>query len=366
MSNVSPLLSVAMIVKDEEEFLGECLENIKSFVDEICIIDTGSTDKTIQIAKSADANIMCLPWRDDFSYARNESLKLCSGKWIFIIDADERISHDDGQKLRHLIENSNFGAYRIWTRNYTYNIIRTDFQKAKENDEWACGFPGWFPSAKIRLFPNIPEIKFEGFVHETVLSSLEKLNIPIFNNTEILIHHYGERRPKHKLESKQWDYVKLGERKIKENPDNPYFYAELASQYAEMGLYIKSLECYRKALEKDAYHADWWAELGSLLFISNEKKKAEQAFIISLRIDPNCFPSLRNLALLYLESGQQNDALTLLYKAENIQSDNPEILHLIGCILHEKGEKQKAKEYFLRSYTLSPNNPTREEYLNLE
>ncbi len=365
MSEKAPLLSVAMIVKDEEEFLAECLENVKPFVDEICIVDTGSVDSTLKIAESAGAKLKCFKWEEDFSRARNESLKLCAGKWIFVIDADERIAPEDGKQLRRLAEENRPCAYRIWTRNYTHNTTRTDFQKAKENDEWSRGFPGWFPSAKVRLFPNLPEVRFEGFVHETVLHSLEKLSVPIINNTAIVIHHYGEKKSKHKLVSKQWNYVRLGEKKIQQQPNNPFYYAELASQYAEMGLYAKAIEHYHQALKKDANHADWWAELGSILFIISNKKEAEQAYKIALKLDPNFFPALRNVAILCLELKRGDEALEFLYKAENIQPANPEILHLIGCILYEKGEKQKAKEYFYRSYTLAPEDPTPKSYLNL-
>lgn len=365
MNDTTPLLSVAMIVKDEEEFLPECLENVKLFVDEICIVDTGSVDGTIEIAKSAGANLKCIEWKEDFSFARNESLRLCTGKWIFVIDADERIAPEDGKQLRRLAEENCPYAYRIWTRNYTRNTTRTDFQKVKENDEWSRGFPGWFPSAKVRLFPNLPEVQFEGVVHETVLHSLEKLSVPVINNTEIVIHHYGEKKSEYKLVSKQWDYVRLGEKKIQQHPNNPFYCAELASQYAEMGQYAKAIECYHQALKKDANHSEWWAELGSILFIIGNKKEAEQAYRIALKLDPNCFPALRNVALLCLELKRWDEALKSLYKAENIQPANTEILHLIGCILYEKGEKQKAKEYFYRSYTLAPDDPTPKSYLNL-
>ncbi len=365
MSDNPPLLSVAMIVKDEEEFLAECLENVRLFVDEICIVDTGSRDSTLEIAKSAGAKVKCIEWEEDFSLARNESLKLCGGKWIFVIDADERIAPEDGKQLRSLAEENRPCAYRIWTRNYTRNTTRTDFQKANENDEWSKDFPGWFPSAKVRLFPNLPEVRFEGFVHETVLHSLERLAILVINNTEIVIHHYGEKKSEDKLVSKQWDYVRLGEKKIRQQPDNPFYYAELASQYAEMGLYAKAIEYYHQALKKDANHADWWAELGSILFIMSNKKEAEQAYKIALKLEPHYFPALRNVAMLYIGLKRWDDALEFLYRADNIQSNNPEIIHLIGCILYEKGEKQKAKEYFYRSYTLSPENPTPQSYLNL-
>ncbi len=345
MSNSQPLLSVAMIVKNEEENLPECLEQIKSFADEICIVDTGSTDNTVEIAKSAGAKIGTIKWNDDFAYARNKSLKLCTGKWIFIIDADERISEDDRKKLRQIVENDNLCAYRLWTRNYTNRVDRADFLLAKEDDEWNQEFLGWFPSAKVRLFPNRPEIKFEGHVHETVLFSLQQLNIPVIDNEEILIHHYGERGSEEKLKQKQEMYITLGKKKIQQYPTNPFFYAELASQYAEMGHFPEALEYYRKALEIEPSHADWWCEIGSILFIVNHKKEAEQSFRIAVKMNPDYFPAWRNLSLLYIEAKQWSEALSTLQEALRLHPDDREIIFAIGSILLELGETEKAKDY---------------------
>ncbi|MGC8738940.1 MAG: tetratricopeptide repeat protein [Candidatus Hydrogenedens sp.] len=363
MTNVVPLLSVAMIVRDEEQILPECLKNLKSFVDEICIIDTGSVDGTISIAQSAGAKVKCISWENDFSYARNESLKLCTGKWIFIFDADERLSEEDGVRLRQLAEENNFCAYRLWTRNYTSRIDRSDFQYAEKGDAWAYEFPGWFPSAKVRLFPNLSEIKFEGPVHETVLNSLQQKSIPIVDNEEIIIHHYGECKSKDKILKKQEMYLHLGKKKIQQQPENPYSYAELASQYAEMGRFPDALECYRKALEKETNHPEWWGEVGSLLFILGYKKEAEQSFQIAVKLNTDYYPAWRNLSLLYIETKRWNDSLSTLQQANRIRPDDCEILEIMGNVFLELGEKEKARDCFCHLLKINPNNQKIQEKL---
>ena len=82
-------ISLCMIVKNEEEYLPRCLENIKDIVDEIIIVDTGSTDKTVEIAKSYGAKVYYFKWNNNFSEARNVSLKYATKDWILILNVDD-------------------------------------------------------------------------------------------------------------------------------------------------------------------------------------------------------------------------------------------------------------------------------------
>ena len=82
-------ISLCMIVKNEERFLAECLESVKDVVDEICIVDTGSTDRTVEIARSYGAKIEFHEWRKDFAWARNKALEMATRRWTFVLDADE-------------------------------------------------------------------------------------------------------------------------------------------------------------------------------------------------------------------------------------------------------------------------------------
>ncbi|MBV9271488.1 MAG: glycosyltransferase family 2 protein, partial [Candidatus Eremiobacteraeota bacterium] len=80
-----------MIVKNEERFLGKCLASAQGIVDEMIVVDTGSSDATIEIAKRFGARVEQREWRNDFAWARNEALKLATKRWILVLDADEEL-----------------------------------------------------------------------------------------------------------------------------------------------------------------------------------------------------------------------------------------------------------------------------------
>ena len=85
------MLSLSMIVRDEEQKLGTCLESVKGFCDELVVVDTGSTDNTIAIAKDAGARVEEIEWPGDFTPARNKALEFVSGDWVLVLDADEQL-----------------------------------------------------------------------------------------------------------------------------------------------------------------------------------------------------------------------------------------------------------------------------------
>ena len=101
-SEICPKVSLCMIVKNEEKNLPDCLASIRDAVDEIVIIDTGSTDGTRQIAASFGARVFDLPWSDSFADARNASIEHARGEWIFWMDADDRIDAGNLEKLKKL------------------------------------------------------------------------------------------------------------------------------------------------------------------------------------------------------------------------------------------------------------------------
>ena len=94
-----------MIVKNEERFLEQCLASVAHLVDEINIVDTGSTDRTVEIARSFGAKIEHRPWRDDFGWARNEALAMATKRWILQLDADEELLPESGPAL-HALKNT--------------------------------------------------------------------------------------------------------------------------------------------------------------------------------------------------------------------------------------------------------------------
>ena len=171
-----PSVSLCMIVKNEEKFLPQCLDSLKPIVDEIIVVDTGSTDRTKDIATVYGAQVFGFNWNDDFAAARNFSIAKARGEWILIMDADEVISPMDYTAFRKLINKKSLdpSAYSIVTRNYCHkaNTIGwnpNDGYYAQEEN----GI-GWLPSEKVRLFSNNNGIKFEGAVHEMADPILKK------------------------------------------------------------------------------------------------------------------------------------------------------------------------------------------------
>ncbi len=183
-------VSLCMIVKEEEEYLSRCLGSIKPVVDEMIIVDTGSTDRTRDIAVIFGAKVFDFAWNGDFSEARNFSLSKAGGSWIFVLDADEVISPIDYSRLKDLIACAQRFpvAYSITTRNYVQpmNVPEWVANDGKYREEEAG--TGWYPSPKIRLFTNDPRMRFEGRVHELVEPSLKRIGISPTPCT-VPVHH---------------------------------------------------------------------------------------------------------------------------------------------------------------------------------
>lgn len=205
-STRTPRLSVVMIAKDEERFLRGCLESVKDAADEIVLVDTGSSDGTVQIATEFGAKIVRHRWNDDFSEARNVSLAHATGDWALWIDADERLAQGHTSLLRYLIENAepNVGGYMVNIR----NIMR-------EGDE-----PEVFWHRACRLFRLLPTVRFRGRIHEQNMPSIQEAGY-VCAMSQLALDHYGyvaqvmDDRDKHER------FIRMLTREVTENADSP-------------------------------------------------------------------------------------------------------------------------------------------------
>lgn len=163
-------LSLCMIVKNEERYLAQCLSSVKDVIDEIIIVDTGSTDKTLEIAKSFNAKIFNFDWINDFSAARNFALNKCSGDWILYLDADEELNPKSLDDLNN---------YKTHLPAGVYCTVKSLGSSS------ANGSMMKYP----RLFANVSGIEFTGKVHEQIIDSLRKNKIPLVESEIEIIHH---------------------------------------------------------------------------------------------------------------------------------------------------------------------------------
>lgn len=205
MSVSRPILSLAMIVKNEARCLARCLDSIRPVVDEIVVVDTGSTDSTIDIAKGFEAKISHFKWVDDFSAARNFSLDQTIGDWILVFDADEFAGENLGQEIRAFIEKEPaIGRLKIVS----------DFRR---NGNTLSS-----QSFVARVFPR--GTRFQGRIHEQVISPLPRVNL----RSELWHDGY--------LETEKSDRnVKLLLAELECEPANPYISYQLAIEYTALG-----------------------------------------------------------------------------------------------------------------------------------
>lgn len=157
----SPLVSLCMIVKNEEGNLKDCLASVQGLVDEMIIVDTGSTDRTIEIARQCGARVEHFAWIQDFAAARNYSIAFAQGRWILWLDADDRVPTATVQALRAKLEQEPPAkAFALAVKNTT------------DNGRTGTRFD------QIRIFPNNRGVQFAGRIHEQLIESLDAQSIP--------------------------------------------------------------------------------------------------------------------------------------------------------------------------------------------
>ena len=183
-----PTISLCMITKNEQDNLAECLNSVKDIADEIIVVDTGSKDKTKEIAKKFSAKIFDFKWSDDFSAARNESLKHATKDWILILDADETLGEEGKKAIKELVKGKDNDAFLLLQKNYTNEASIVGFVN-EEHKKDGKAYKGWYGSFIARLFRNKKDYEFEGTVHELVEPSVEKKKGNIAA-TKIAVNNY--------------------------------------------------------------------------------------------------------------------------------------------------------------------------------
>jgi tetratricopeptide (TPR) repeat protein len=230
---MKPTIEVSMIVKNGGLSLARCLKSVSGFVDRILIGDTGSVDGSLELAEQLGAEVVSIPWEHDFSKARNRILALRKCDWILVLDADEMLDATAGAHIRNLITSQDVYAYHNQRWNYMRDTsARLGFEAARPNPgliEEARSYPAYVPLPTTRLFRNHPGIYYEGCVHETITKRLAALQLAT-GRADFVVHHFGHAEDAEAERQKKNDvYQVLGEKKLRENPND-------AQTLIEMGL----------------------------------------------------------------------------------------------------------------------------------
>jgi tetratricopeptide (TPR) repeat protein len=212
-------LSLCMIVRDEEEMLPRCLAAAAPAVDELIVVDTGSTDRTVEIARSFGARVIEHAWTGSFSDARNVSFDAATGDWIMYLDADEVLVGEDADKLRAV-------TGRTWRE--AFYLVETNFTGDLEEGTAVT-------HNAMRIFRNRPEYRFTGRLHEQIGQTLPGYLPERLEQTSIRVEHYGYLGAVRDAKEKSRRNIELLLAQQAESADTPFLHFNLGSEYAAAG-----------------------------------------------------------------------------------------------------------------------------------
>jgi tetratricopeptide (TPR) repeat protein len=168
-------VSLCLIAKNEEQRLPKCLDSVADLVDETIVVDTGSTDRTKQVATERGAKVFDFPWRDDFAAARNESINHATGEWIFWLDCDHWLDEENRQRLKRLFET-------LQDENVAYLM-----KWRSPSDE--AGSQATLLDA-TQLFRNDPRIRWQYRIHEQIRPAIQRAG-GVTRRSDVVINHSG-------------------------------------------------------------------------------------------------------------------------------------------------------------------------------
>ncbi|HLK16120.1 MAG TPA: glycosyltransferase, partial [Fimbriimonadaceae bacterium] len=291
-------ISLCMIVRDEERVLRACLESAKPFFHEMIVVDTGSTDGTVEIAKDLGATVFEIEWPDSFAEARNESLKHATGEWIFWLDADDTLPFPTGETI---------------------------LEAALKAPPTIAGFvvPIQFVDAgpgagtrvdHVKLFRNNRGVTFEGRIHEQVLTSLRKHG-EVARLEAVILHSGYDRSPEgqRKKRARDWHLLELD---LAERPGHPFVLFNIGMTHHFSGNHAEAVDWLQRSIShsgpSDSHLRKAWAMMG-----------------VSLR-----------------ELGRLDEAADVLRTAIGKIPDDPELPFQLGMTLTSMGRLLEAKQAY--------------------
>ena len=304
-------LSLCMIVRDEEEMLPRCLAAIAPVVDEIVVVDTGSRDATIEIARSYGARVIEHTWTDSFAEARNISFDAATGDWLMFLDADQVLVSEDAERLRALTGHT-------WRE--AFYLIETSYL-----GETGDGFAA--TDNVLRVFRNRPQYRFEGRVHEQITHTLPVYAPGRIQQTTVRIRHYGYLEAVRRSKAKSRRNIDLLLKQADESAPDAFLHFNLGSEYAADGDTAAALTEFERA----------WSMI------------VAQGSGVDFRYVP---PLVARLVEALRQSGRLDEAAALAAEGLRRYPGFTDLVFAQARIAFETGAFDAAREYYRRCIAL--------------
>lgn len=334
-----------MITKNSEDRIERTLKSVNGLVDEIIVVDTGSSDNTREIA-SEYGKVFDFEWVDDFSKARNYAYSKATGDWILNLDDDETVSEIDFDKIKEFVSNSDDLGFYLEQRNYTNEPGNNGWVSSKDDKykESKIAY-GYVPQIIVRLFKNDKRIRSIGVIHDSVVQSIEQLGT--LGKIDAVIHHYGTLE---RNREKTLRYIEIEKKNIR---DDYYQEFQIGVQYASIGMINESISHFTRSLQLNQDFYLTWLELG-LIFIKLGKVLESKPLILqSLRLNNNEM-ALNTLGIIEAYDGKMEEALDYFKRAIEMNPKNADFYFNAGQALKKLENKDEAKEMFVKAMYLNP------------
>lgn len=323
----SATISACMMVKNEEEMLPGCLDSIRDWVDEIIVVDTGSTDRTVEIAESYGAKIYHQPWEGNFSKHRNYTIELATCDWVFIIDADERFVRKD---VPGILDAINSGQHKVISVN-VYNLYGRSQHKLTSVNS-------------IRFFRRELNLRYEGIVHNSIRvpAGIQIARAPF------AMEHLGYDLSPEKMEAKFERSHALLLKQVEEDPTFAFPWFNLAQLYRgrfkdDLQKYApKVIECAKKVIEllnaDDPHRGHFYImahdQIAWTRFLLDEYDEAERWARKALELKPNYLDPMMLLGHIHSRRGEAEQAIEAYQRYLDARDEFDADLEIDAMILY--------------------------------
>ncbi|MGC5329166.1 glycosyltransferase [Micromonospora sp. DT62] len=336
-SPIDPKIVGCVIVKDEQRFLADCLTSMRQFCDEIVVVDTGSRDRTPDIARAHADRVSSYPFSGNFSDARNHALDLVDGAdWVLFLDADERIHPRQAEALRSTLGAADAGVGGI-------SMLRYNF------------FPsgGFYSGNVLKLFRADPRIRYERRVNESVKGSLARAGYKVADSPALLTH-IGHMRSRVERDRKAELYMRLMREQLAAAPDDAILTGYIGLNLRILGRFSEALDLSAQALAIDDGNATVWAFRGHVLRSTGETSEARQAYARALELRPSDGGMQNMIGCCEASAGRLDEADELFAAA--FRTD-PRLVHTVlnrGLVAQARGDFPTAEARLLEAAGLFP------------
>ncbi|WP_433475111.1 tetratricopeptide repeat protein [Spirillospora sp. CA-142024] len=330
------MISLCLIVLNETAYLEGCVRSARPFVDEVVIIDTGSTDGTVDLAWKLADTFAEVPFDGDFSAARNEALVRATGDWILFLDADERLMPAEGARLVEQLEQAPEDTLGL-------RLLRYNF--------FADG--GFYTGRELKVFRNRPDVQYRRKINESVAASIAEAGGRVAA-APVLMNHFGHSRSVADRSKKAYTYLSIMDRQLAERPQDGVLLGYKGLILRTLGRFGEALEYSDQSIAVAPSSATVQLFRGHVLRSVGRDGEALEAYQRGIELAPED-PAPHNMAGLQMISlGQRHDAADAFRRALRL---DPEFVHAhinLGLLAQMAGRWAEAIELFERAGARNP------------